>query len=103
MKRLSLQLAVFLCVYASSPMHAVSPSQADPIAISRELDALLAQDWAKNKVEPNPPATDEVFVRRVYLDIAGRIPTVREAEAFLESNDANKRAELIDRLIASPD
>lgn len=101
MKSLPLQLTLLFCVCAASSLHGASPAKVDSTAVARELDALLAQDWAKNNVEPNPPSTDEVFLRRVYLDIVGRIPTVREAEAFLESKEANKRAELIDRLLAS--
>ncbi len=49
----------------------------------------------------NPAATDEQFVRRVYLDIAGRIPNHDEASAFLKSGDRAKRAQLIDMLLDS--
>src|SRR5258708_6803675 len=68
---------------------------------SQQIDALLAADWAKHNLKPNPPASDEVFVRRVYLDVIGRIPTYREAAEFLGSNDAQKRTKLIDNLLAS--
>jgi len=47
-------------------------------------------------------ATDAEFVRRIYLDLTGRIPSSVEARAFLENTAANKRRELIDRLLASP-
>ncbi|WP_232289512.1 DUF1549 domain-containing protein [Verrucomicrobium spinosum] len=52
-------------------------------------------------VPPNPLMTDEQFVRRVYLDIAGRIPNFDEATAFLKDASAEKRAKLIDTLLAS--
>src|SRR4051812_23053818 len=97
MNSLPLKLVLLLCVAAAPLVHAAI----DPVAVARELDALLAQDWATNKIEPNPPATDEVFLRRAYLDMAGRIPTAREAEEFLASANANKRPELIDRLLDS--
>ena len=48
---------------------------------------------------PNPRTNDEQFMRRVYLDIAGRIPTYDEAVRFLDSRDRNKRAALIDDLL----
>jgi len=48
-------------------------------------------------------ATDAKFVRRVYLDLTGRIPSSVEARAFLDSEAATKRRELIDRLLASPE
>ena len=47
------------------------------------------------------PAADEVFLRRVWLDLAGRAPTGAEAAAFLDDPDPRKRAKLIDALLAS--
>ena len=66
-----------------------------------KIDALLAADWQRNQLQPNAPAPDEVFVRRIYLDVIGRIPTHRETEEFLKAASAHKRAELIDKLLAS--
>lgn len=68
---------------------------------SKQIDALLAKDWQQNGLKPNPPASDETFVRRVHLDIIGRIPTMQETQAFLQSTDKDKRAKLIDALLAS--
>jgi hypothetical protein len=73
----------------------------DPIAEARQIDAVLAADWQKNKLQGNPALDENTFVRRIYLDIIGRIPTTREADAYLTSKDANKRAKLIDKLLAS--
>jgi hypothetical protein len=42
--------------------------------------------------------TDEVFVRRLYLDLLGTLPRPRETEAFLRSTDPDKRAALVDQL-----
>ncbi len=49
----------------------------------------------------NPMANDEQFVRRVYLDIAGRIPNYDEASAFIKDSSPQKRAKLIDQLLES--
>ena len=68
---------------------------------SRQIDALLAKDWQQHKLTANPPANDETLVRRFYLDIIGRIPTLQESQAFLTSTDKDKRAKLIDQLLAS--
>ncbi|MEC7566750.1 MAG: DUF1553 domain-containing protein [Planctomycetota bacterium] len=46
---------------------------------------------------------DAVFMRRVTVDIAGRLPTLEESEAFLSSTDENKRAAWIDHLLAGTD
>ena len=70
-------------------------------AAAGEIDALLAQAWQQQKLAPNPPASDEIFVRRIHLDIIGRIPTMQETQSFLKSTDTNKRAKLIDTLLAS--
>ena len=64
-----------------------------------EIDAILAKHWKAQGVAPNAPASDEVFVRRVYLDLVGRIPTTQEARAFLESNARDKRASLVTELL----
>ncbi len=50
---------------------------------------------------PTERTTDEQFVRRVYLDIAGRIPTYEEALRFLDSEEREKRYRLIDELVDS--
>ena len=72
-----------------------------PLPESAKIDEILAKDWQKNNLKPNPAATDDVFLRRIYIDIAGRIPTSDEARAFLTSTDKDKRAKLIDTLLAS--
>ncbi len=89
---------LLLTLVAASPLVADTIS---PAAASQQIDDLLAKDWAKNKLKSNPPASDEVFVRRIYLDVVGRIPTYRETDEFLKSQSGTKRAELIDHLLAS--
>ena len=51
------------------------------------------------QLSPAPLAPDEVFLRRVYLDVTGTIPTPEEARDFLDSKDPDKRIKLIDRLL----
>lgn len=75
--------------------------QAAPLAESQKIDELLAKGWEKAGVKPNPPASDDVLIRRLYLDIAGRIPTLEEVQAYVKSGDPQKRAKLIDTLLAS--
>lgn len=70
-------------------------------AAADKVDAFINADLKENKIKPNPNTSDAVFVRRVYLDIIGRIPTFKETKAFLDSKDANKRAKLIDKLLDS--
>ncbi|MEM7603417.1 MAG: DUF1549 domain-containing protein, partial [Verrucomicrobiota bacterium] len=51
---------------------------------------------------PNEMTDDNQFLRRIYLDIAGRIPTFDESEEFLNSRSATKRPDLINELLDSP-
>ncbi|MCB1275055.1 DUF1549 domain-containing protein [Prosthecobacter sp.] len=62
--------------------------------------------FAKLKTIGMPPsemADDGTFIRRVTLDICGRLPTAAEMKDFMASKDANKRSALIDRLLDSPE
>ncbi len=54
-------------------------------------------------IPPSPVCDDATFLRRVTLDIAGRLPTAQEADAFLASTAQNKRDQVIETLLASPD
>jgi hypothetical protein len=51
-------------------------------------------------ISPAPLCSDAVFVRRVYLDVIGTLPTAEETRKFLQDKTANKRSILIDRLLA---
>jgi len=50
---------------------------------------------------PSGDATAPVLVRRLYLDLAGRIPSVEEAKAFVDSKDAFRRFKLVERLLSA--
>jgi hypothetical protein len=54
-------------------------------------------------IPPSRPATDADFLRRAYLDAAGILPRPREVEEFLRDSSPNKRARLIEQLIAKPE
>ncbi len=90
-------LGITLCGLALS----AKAAPLTPSAAAAQIDSILAKDWADNKLVGNPAADDSTFVRRLYLDVIGRIPTTRESEDFLADKDANKRAKLIDKLLAS--
>ena len=95
-KLLLIPAAVALSAFALT-----TASAADTSAASKQIDVLVDKGLAKEKLKPNKPASDETFLRRVYLDVTGRIPTPEEAKTFLSSKEANKRAKLIDQLLAS--
>ena len=63
------------------------------------IDTFIAEGWRRLGVTPSAPADDRTWCRRVYLDLAGRVPTREELHAFLYSPSEDKRIELVDRLI----
>jgi hypothetical protein len=63
------------------------------------IDALVNAKLKKLRIAPSAVCDDETFLRRVYLDVIGMLPTVAEHEKFMASKDANKRAKLIDELL----
>ena len=67
------------------------------------IDELVFKKLALMNIEPCSPATDGVFLRRVYLDVTGLAPPPEEARRFLADPSPNKRAKLIDRLLESRD
>jgi hypothetical protein len=67
------------------------------------VDELVARKWRDLGLTPSAPASDQQFVRRLYVDLVGRIPTVAETRRFLDSTAADKRDRLVDELLASPD
>lgn len=74
----------------------------DPVDSSSRIDAIILLDLKKHGQKPNPPASDVQFVRRVYLDVIGRIPTEKELERFQADIRKDRRARLIDELLKSP-
>ena len=82
----------------------VDPARrAAAIEAAAAIDALVAASHERHGITPMPRTDDSQFVRRVYLDIAGRIPTHRETTAFLQSRDPDKRTKLIDDLLGRDD
>lgn len=67
------------------------------------VDSLVLKNLKLLGIPPSPLIDDATFLRRATLDIAGRLPTLGEAGAFLNSTNSHKREALIDTLLQSPD
>ena len=78
-----------------------SLARADVRQLSGEVQKLVDRSHAVKGTKLNAPASDETFLRRVYLDVVGRIPSLAESARFLDSKDGNRRAKLIDELLGS--
>jgi hypothetical protein len=74
----------------------------DVEALAAKIDELIARRWQADHAIPAPPADDATFIRRVSLDIAGKIPSVAELHEFLEDTSPDKRQKLVERLLDSP-
>jgi len=83
---------------------AVRKRPAGPVSVEvQKLDRLMAQLWEANDIEPVRAARDEEMLRRAYLDLAGRIPTVAEVRDYLNDQSPNRYERLVNRLLDSPD
>jgi hypothetical protein len=77
----------------------------DPATLPRRnfIDVEIFDRLAQARVASAPLTTDEEFIRRVYLDLVGRIPSPEDVREFLAKNSEDKRRALIDRLLYSPE
>ncbi|MBA3937191.1 MAG: DUF1549 domain-containing protein [Planctomycetes bacterium] len=66
-----------------------------------DIDAIIDAGLTKDKIKPTAKTRDDQFLRRIYLDLAGRIPTIGEAGPFLASSKKDKREALVKQLLAS--
>lgn len=69
--------------------------------VTEAIDVLMAEAWARRGVEPAAPVDDATWCRRVFLDLAGRIPTAAEQRAFLAAPVETRRVELVDGILDS--
>ena len=82
----------------------ISSLQAAPLSLevvqntAREIDEFLLLGQQKQNIKANPIAEDSTFLRRSYLNIAGRLPSQYEAQSFLNSDEEEKRTHLIEEL-----
>jgi Protein of unknown function (DUF1549)/Protein of unknown function (DUF1553) len=87
---------------AATPAAPSAPlSPAEIASASHTIDQMLEADQAKNSLKPNPRTSDEVFLRRAYLELAGRIPTFDETTTFISSRKPSKRQDLLHALVGS--
>ena len=73
--------------------------QWDPVEEKNYIDTLVHAKLKKLRIQPSELCSDHEFVRRVYVDICGVVPTVEETVAFLADESEDKRARLIDELL----
>jgi Protein of unknown function (DUF1549)/Protein of unknown function (DUF1553) len=72
----------------------------EPAAVATDIDRIIDAKLAEAKLPASPLADDAEFIRRLSLDIRGRIPYADRVAAFLADTDPNKRSKLIDEFLA---
>lgn len=75
----------------------------EPPTPQGKIDEFVFAKWKELKIEPANRCSDAVFLRRVYLDVIGTLPTPEEARAFLTDKSPDKRKKLIDVLLERPE
>ncbi|HEV3006829.1 MAG TPA: DUF1549 and DUF1553 domain-containing protein, partial [Pirellulales bacterium] len=92
-----------VAVFRAQVPHGSIQTSAGEFRIVNYVDGLVLAKWRQLGLAPSPLANDATFLRRVTIDLCGRLPTVAETKAFLADTSASKREALVDRLLASPD
>jgi hypothetical protein len=113
-RRVKTAALAFAAICCAAPVALGADSVADdaspPVAnadarrqeMARRIDALLAERWKAEDIQPAPPASDGEFLRRAYLDFVGVIPRASEVRDFLADDRSDKQNELVERLLKSP-
>ena len=79
----------------------IAAGKQDVAALAKQIDSRIQEKLAEKKITSSELCSDEEFLRRVSLDIAGVVPTIERTKAFLENKETDKRAKLIDELLAT--
>jgi Protein of unknown function (DUF1553)/Protein of unknown function (DUF1549)/Bacterial Ig-like domain (group 2) len=83
--------------------NAIDPAVFDQSPKHNHIDANVLKKLRLLNLPPSPPCTDAEFVRRAFLDTCGILPKPAEVTAFVNDKSADKRAKLIDTLLARPE
>jgi hypothetical protein len=92
--------ALLVLLLAAMPGEGIPPPRSVEPLYPR-IDALIAAAYPNYSRDAARPADDAEFVRRIYLDLTGTIPTSTQTREFLDDRDPKKRAKLIDTLLGS--
>lgn len=79
-----------------------SDAQSHASLTNGEIDHMIRAEWHKHDIVPAPPADDARFLRRIYLDILGTIPSQEAVRAFLADRSPDKRTAVVETLLNDP-
>lgn len=93
-----------LVIFASIGAPLASAVFASDISdISKQIDRSIDERLASENVNPTALIDDAAYIRRVTLDLAGRIPSTNELDDYLAANPSRRKQDYVQRLIESPD
>src|SRR5450432_2033050 len=81
----------------------LTPRLTNAAGAGNDIDTYIFAALRAANVTPAPATTDYEFIRRITLDLTGRIPTPARVSTFVASTSATKRADLVDELIVTPE
>ena len=93
-------LALFAAVSASAQTPESEAYKAKVLAVSKKIDELIYAKQKEAGVKAGPKAEDGVYFRRLNIDLIGRIPNLLDIDDFLANDDADKRWQWVERLLA---
>jgi hypothetical protein len=100
MRRLTRVLILLATV--TVPVSQAPGEELDAVTLAGQIDRLIEQRLEAEMMAPAEQSDDAEFLRRVYLDLHGVVPTAEQAAEFLADEGPDKRARLINTLLASP-
>lgn len=95
-------LMITFCVVGNAHAQDRTRLRGTDDGVVAEINRLISESWSDNEIEPSPVASDEEWLRRVYLDIVGHIPPLDKVNDFVNDEDEAKRPKLVGELLDDP-
>ena len=99
---LASRLTLLLCC-AASPLVTNARAEGDSAPLHQRIDEMIAAATTDYASIVSAVCSDEEFVRRLYLDLSGRIPSAEQTLAFLQNDHLDKRVQLVNQLLTTPE
>ncbi|MCC7425172.1 MAG: DUF1549 domain-containing protein [Planctomycetaceae bacterium] len=99
MRRAFIHLAVVVTLLTGTSSAAI---RGDEPSLTETIDRWIDERLDRERLQRAPAADDAVFLRRIHLDLHEVVPSQERTVRFLNSDDPQKRSQLVDELLASP-
>ncbi len=97
-------ILALICLQSVASEEALTiAKRSEPVSVVERIDGNIKARLSEATIPASPVCSDAEFIRRTTLDITGTLPTVERVKAFLADKKSNKRAALVDELLADDD